>query len=108
MRWLRKYWKWIALVLGLIGLGTGALARTPGGIGGPLGWAPLLYACHSVYADPAAVRALLARGAPGDASRAADLLQEAELLAHNLGMQSLAAQATRARSATSAPTQPSR
>ena len=45
-------------------------------------------------------RALLARGAPGDARRAADLLREAELLAHNLGMQSLAAQVTHERSAT--------
>jgi tetratricopeptide (TPR) repeat protein len=53
-------------------------------------------------------RALLARGAPGDARRAADLLQEAEVLAHSLGMQSVAAQVTRERSATNAPTQPSR
>jgi eukaryotic-like serine/threonine-protein kinase len=53
-------------------------------------------------------RALLARGAPGDEHRAADLLQRAELLAHNLGMQSLAAQVTHERSATNAPTQASR
>jgi DNA-binding SARP family transcriptional activator len=52
-------------------------------------------------------RALLARGAPGDARRAADLLQEGEVLAHNLGMQSVAAQVTRERCATNAPTQPS-
>ena len=31
--------------------------------GGPLGWAPLLYVCHSVFASPALARELLARGA---------------------------------------------
>jgi DNA-binding SARP family transcriptional activator len=39
-------------------------------------------------------RALLARGRPGDEARAVDEAQRAELLARNLGMRSLAAQAT--------------
>jgi Ankyrin repeats (3 copies) len=34
--------------------------------GGPRGWAPLLYACHSVFAPAASVRALLAAGADPD------------------------------------------
>jgi DNA-binding SARP family transcriptional activator/tetratricopeptide (TPR) repeat protein len=51
-------------------------------------------------------RALLARGRSGDELRAVDQLQRAELLARNLGMRSLAAQATRERSAINAPGQP--
>ena len=39
-------------------------------------------------------RALLARGRPGDEPRAVDELRRAEPLARNLGMRSLAAQAT--------------
>ena len=53
-------------------------------------------------------RALLARGRPGDDLRAVDQLQRAELLARNLGMRSLAAQATLERSAINAPSQPRR
>ena len=34
--------------------------------GGPRGWAPLLYACHSVFAPAATARALLAAGADPD------------------------------------------
>ena len=48
-------------------------------------------------------RALLARGRPGDELRAVDQLQRAELLARNLGMRSLAAQATLERFAINAP-----
>ena len=36
--------------------------------GGPLGWAPLLYVCHSVFASAALARALLARGADPNAT----------------------------------------
>ncbi|MGZ6643806.1 MAG: ATP-binding protein [Solirubrobacteraceae bacterium] len=53
-------------------------------------------------------RALLARGRPGDELRAVDQLQRAELLARNLGMTSLAAQAALERSAINAPSQPRR
>ena len=53
-------------------------------------------------------RALLARGRPGDDLRAVEQLQRAELLARNLGMRSLAAQATLERSAINAPSQPRR
>jgi DNA-binding SARP family transcriptional activator/tetratricopeptide (TPR) repeat protein len=53
-------------------------------------------------------RALLARGRPGDELRAVDQLHRAELLARNLGMRSLAAQATFERSAMNAPSQPRR
>jgi tetratricopeptide (TPR) repeat protein len=51
-------------------------------------------------------RALLARGRPGDDLRALDQLQRAELLARNLGMSSLAAEATREHSAINAPSHP--
>ena len=53
-------------------------------------------------------RALSARGRPGDDLRAVDELQRAELLARNLGMRSLAAQATREGSSINAPSQPRR
>ena len=53
-------------------------------------------------------RALLARGHPGDDLRAVDQLQRAERLAGNLGMRSLAAQATLERCAINAPSQPRR
>jgi DNA-binding SARP family transcriptional activator/tetratricopeptide (TPR) repeat protein len=53
-------------------------------------------------------RALLTRGRPGDGLRAVDRLQRAEPLARNLGMRSLAAQATLERSAINAPSQPRR
>jgi DNA-binding SARP family transcriptional activator len=46
--------------------------------------------------------AMLARGGPGDAQRADDLLERAEPLAHRLGMRAVTAQAVRARSAISA------
>ena len=36
--------------------------------GGPRGWAPLLYVCHSVYASAALARELLARGADPNAT----------------------------------------
>ena len=36
--------------------------------GGPLGWAPLLYVTHSVYANVALARDLLARGADPNAT----------------------------------------
>jgi DNA-binding SARP family transcriptional activator/tetratricopeptide (TPR) repeat protein len=47
-------------------------------------------------------RALQARHSPGDKRRAIDLLRDAELLANNLGMQSLASQVTLERSAINA------
>jgi hypothetical protein len=53
-------------------------------------------------------RALLARGRPADDLRAVDQLQRAELLARNLGMSALAAEATLERSAINAPSQPRR
>ena len=36
--------------------------------GGPLGWAPLLYVCHSVFASPSLARSLLERGADPNAT----------------------------------------
>ena len=48
---------WARLVLGD---GWEGDATTPGG---PRGWAPLLYVCHSCFASPALARELLARGA---------------------------------------------
>jgi ankyrin repeat protein len=52
---------WAGLVLGR---GWDGDANAPGG---PLGWAPLLYVCHSVYASAALARELLARGADPNA-----------------------------------------
>ena len=53
---------WAALVLG-DGWDGDANAH-----GGPLGWAPLHYVCHSVYANPALARDLLGRGADPNAT----------------------------------------
>jgi ankyrin repeat protein len=53
---------WAALVHGE---GWDGDANAPGG---PLGWAPLLYVCHSVYASPALARRLLASGADPNAT----------------------------------------
>jgi ankyrin repeat protein len=52
---------WARLTLGREWLGD---AREPGG---PRGWAPLLYVCHSCFASPALARDLLARGADPNA-----------------------------------------
>jgi ankyrin repeat protein len=52
---------WAALVLGR---GWSGDASAPGG---PRGWAPLLYVCHSVFAPAGLARELLARGADPDA-----------------------------------------
>ncbi len=40
----------------------------PSAPGGPRGWAPLLYVCHSVFASAALARELLARGADPNAT----------------------------------------
>ena len=53
--------------------GCGSCAATAGRAtratpGGPHGWAPLLYVCHSVFASPALARELLARGADPNAT----------------------------------------
>jgi ankyrin repeat protein len=53
---------WARLVLGR---GWEGDARTPGG---PRGWAPLLYVCHSCFASAALARELLARGADPNAT----------------------------------------
>jgi ankyrin repeat protein len=42
--------------------------RDPNAPGGPRGWAPLLYVCHSCFASAALARELLARGADPNAS----------------------------------------
>jgi ankyrin repeat protein len=52
---------WAALVLGR------EWAGDPSAPGGPRGWAPLLYVCHSVFAPAALARELLERGADPDA-----------------------------------------
>jgi ankyrin repeat protein len=52
---------WAALVLGREWSGD------PGAPGGPRGWAPLLYVCHSVFASATLARELLDRGADPDA-----------------------------------------
>jgi ankyrin repeat protein len=57
---------WAALVLGRGWEGDASEA------GGPLGWAPLLYACHSCFASADVVRDLLARGAEANASAPQD------------------------------------
>ena len=44
------------------------LGRRPERVGGPRGWAPLHYACHSVYAPHGLVRELLERGADPNAT----------------------------------------
>jgi ankyrin repeat protein len=51
---------WARLVIGL------GWAGDPVQPGGPRGWAPLLYACHSCFAPVALARDLLARGADPD------------------------------------------
>ena len=48
---------WVKLVLGREWDGD------PNAAGGPLGWAPLVYACHSCFETTALARALLERGA---------------------------------------------
>ena len=48
---------WVRLVLGREWDGD------PNATGGPLGWAPLVYACHSCFETTALARALLQRGA---------------------------------------------
>jgi len=48
---------WVRLVLGLDWHGD------PNAPGGPRGWAPLLYACHSCFPTTALARELLERGA---------------------------------------------
>ena len=48
---------WVKLVLGR------EWAGDPNAAGGPLGWAPLLYACHSCFPTTALAKELLARGA---------------------------------------------
>ena len=48
---------WVRLVLGREWDGD------PNATGGPLGWAPLLYACHSCFPTTALARELIARGA---------------------------------------------
>lgn len=53
---------WARLVLGR---GWDGDANEPGG---PRGWAPLLYVCHSVYASAALARELLERGADPNAT----------------------------------------
>lgn len=53
---------WAALVLGR---GWDGDVRAPGG---PLGWAPLLYATHSCFPSPDLVRSLLERGADPNVS----------------------------------------
>jgi ankyrin repeat protein len=53
---------WASLVLGR---GYGGDANTPGG---PRGWAPLLYVCHSCFTSAALARELLERGADPNAS----------------------------------------
>jgi ankyrin repeat protein len=52
---------WAALVLGRDWPGD------PNAPGGPRGWPPLTYVCHSVFGSPALARQLLARGADPDA-----------------------------------------
>jgi ankyrin repeat protein len=52
---------WAALVLGR------GWSGDPSAPGGPRGWAPLLYVCHSVFAPAGLARELLARGADPDA-----------------------------------------
>jgi ankyrin repeat protein len=54
--------KWVRLVLGA---GWEGVVSEPGG---PLGWAPLLYVCHSVFASPSLARSLLERGADPNAT----------------------------------------
>jgi ankyrin repeat protein len=53
---------WARLVLGRDWEGD------PNELGGPRGWAPLLYVCHSCFASPALARELLDRGANPNAS----------------------------------------
>jgi ankyrin repeat protein len=53
---------WARLVLGREWEGD------PNEPGGPRGWAPLLYVCHSCFGSPALARELLARGADPNAS----------------------------------------
>jgi ankyrin repeat protein len=52
---------WVQLVLGR------EWAGDPNAHGGPLGWAPLVYACHSCFPTTALAKALLARGADPNA-----------------------------------------
>jgi ankyrin repeat protein len=52
---------WARLVLGR------DWAGDPNAPGGPRGWAPLLYVCHSCFASPSLARELLARGADPNA-----------------------------------------
>jgi ankyrin repeat protein len=54
--------KWVRLVRGM---GWEGDVSEPGG---PLGWAPLLYVCHSVFASPSLARSLLERGADPNAT----------------------------------------
>ena len=53
---------WVRLVLGREWEGD------PNAPGGPLGWAPILYVCHSCFASPALARELLERGADPNAT----------------------------------------
>ena len=53
---------WAALVLGR------GWAGDPSEPGGPRGWAPLLYVCHSCFASADLARDLLARGADPNAT----------------------------------------
>jgi ankyrin repeat protein len=53
---------WVRLVLGR------GWDGDPNRPGGPLGWAPLLYVCHSVFASAALARDLLGRGADPNAT----------------------------------------
>jgi len=53
---------WAALVLGQ------AWEGDPGAPGGPRGWAPLLYVCHSCFPSASLARELLDRGADPNAS----------------------------------------
>ncbi len=56
-----EYDQWVRLVLGRDWDGD------PNAPGGPLGWAPLLYACHSCFETTSLARELLARGADPNA-----------------------------------------
>jgi ankyrin repeat protein len=53
---------WVGLVLGA------GWEGDPSAPGGPRGWAPLLYVCHSVFASTALAGELLARGADPNAT----------------------------------------
>ena len=52
---------WVKLVLGL------GWDGEPNAVGGPRGWAPLLYACHSCFSTTAIARELIARRADPNA-----------------------------------------